>query len=242
LSLALSAGFAAERSGARPAKGLTSEVAKPKAAAAEVAHAAKAPKGDPYPLATCAVCGMKLDAGGAPIVLNDKGRETRLCSAACEEKFKKGPEPFLKKIDEEIVKQQLPYYPLDTCLVSGKKLGEGKEPFNLVYKNRLIRFCCPNCPAVFEKDPGKYIKQLDAAIIEKQKPGFPLDTCIVSGEKFGGMGAPLDVVQGNRLFRFCCPGCPPQLRKDPAKWTAAFDAALKAKGQENFGKRTAPVQ
>ena len=38
-------------------------------------------------------------------------------------------------------------YPLETCLVSGEKLGEMGEPYEIVYEGRQIKFCCKKCPA-----------------------------------------------------------------------------------------------
>jgi len=32
------------------------------------------------------------------------------------------------------------------------------------YKDRRIYFCCPMCPPVFDKDPEKYIKIVDAEL------------------------------------------------------------------------------
>jgi YHS domain-containing protein len=67
------------------------------------------------------------------------------------------------KTDAEVIKEQLPGYPLDTCVVTGEKLGEMGKPYNYVYKGRLVRFCCPHCKAEFNKDPAKYLAMIDKA-------------------------------------------------------------------------------
>ncbi len=54
-------------------------------------------------------------------------------------------------------------YPLDTCVVSGEKLGEMGKPFILKYEGREVQLCCKNCVADFKKDPKTYLAKLDAA-------------------------------------------------------------------------------
>lgn len=54
-------------------------------------------------------------------------------------------------------------YPLDYCLVSGKKLGVMGKPVVINYQGQEIKFCCPDCPPKFKKDPDKYIKKLQDA-------------------------------------------------------------------------------
>jgi hypothetical protein len=66
---------------------------------------------------------------------------------------------------------------------------------------------------------------------------YPLKTCIVSGEKFGGdMGDPIvfdyqDKAKGiNQEVKFCCPMCKPKFLKDPDKYMKVIaDAEAKAK-------------
>ena len=64
-------------------------------------------------------------------------------------------------------------YPLTTCVVSGDKLGgDMGAPVDYVYKekgkpDRLVRFCCKDCIADFEKEPAKYLKKLDEAAAGK---------------------------------------------------------------------------
>ncbi len=51
-------------------------------------------------------------------------------------------------------------YPMDTCLVSGEKLGGMGKPFEFVYQGQQIKFCCKNCKPDFEKEPEKYMAKL----------------------------------------------------------------------------------
>jgi YHS domain-containing protein len=184
-------------------------------------------KGDPYPLDTCAVAGTKLGSMGEPVIYNHQGREIRFCCKGCILAFEKDPEKYLKQVDEKIIEQQLPHYPLTTCIVMEKDPLDDPEikPFNLVYNNRLVRFCCKGCTRDFKADPEPFLKKLDEAVIAAQKKQYPLETCVVGGGKLGSMGTPVEYVMHNRLVRLCCRGCVPSLRKDPVKYTAQIDAA-----------------
>jgi len=52
-------------------------------------------------------------------------------------------------------------YPLDTCIVSGEKLGGMGKPFVFVYQGQEIKLCCQGCKPKFDKDPAKYLKKLE---------------------------------------------------------------------------------
>jgi hypothetical protein len=61
-------------------------------------------------------------------------------------------------------------YPLDTCVVSGDKLGgDMGKPVVFIYQdkakgiNQEIKFCCPMCKPDFLKDPDKYMKIIQDA-------------------------------------------------------------------------------
>lgn len=187
---------------------------------------AAAPAGDPYPLDRCPVMGEKLGSRGDPVPYNYQGRDIKFCCQGCVTKFEQAPETYLKKIDAEIVEKQKARYPLDTCLVSGESLSSHEAtPVDRVYGNRLVRFCCESCPAQFESEPQKYLEKLNAAVIASQKENYPLDTCVVSGQKLGSMGNPLDKVYGDRLVRFCCKGCVAQFEANPARFLNKIDQA-----------------
>ncbi len=52
-------------------------------------------------------------------------------------------------------------YPLQTCVVSGDKLGEMGPPVVLVYNGQEMKFCCKNCVKDFQKEPSKYLTKLE---------------------------------------------------------------------------------
>jgi YHS domain-containing protein len=61
-------------------------------------------------------------------------------------------------------------YPLDYCLVSGDKIGAMGKPIVTVFQGQEIKFCCPDCPPEFKKNPDKYMKKLkDAEAAAKKK-------------------------------------------------------------------------
>lgn len=51
-------------------------------------------------------------------------------------------------------------YPLETCLVSGKKLGSMGDPYVITHGGQQIKFCCDGCEPAFKKDPAKYLAKL----------------------------------------------------------------------------------
>ncbi|GDY13146.1 hypothetical protein LBMAG53_20240 [Planctomycetota bacterium] len=71
---------------------------------------------------------------------------------------------------------------------------------------------------------GASVAADDAADKAAVKP-YPLDTCIVSGEKLGGMGAPIVKVVGDQEVKFCCKGCTKDFDKDPAKFLKKLETA-----------------
>lgn len=179
--------------------------------------------GDPYPLATCPISGGKLGSMGKPIVKLYDGREVRFCCASCPPKFEKDLAKSLSTLDDAIIKDQSPLYPLMTSLVTGKDLPE--KPYEFVYGNRLVRLGSETEKADFLKDAAKHLAALDAAVIAAQKKTYPLKTCPVSDEGLGEMGEPVDMVLAGRLVRLCCEGCAKDLEKNPAKFIAMVDAA-----------------
>ncbi len=54
-------------------------------------------------------------------------------------------------------------YPLQTCVVTGEKLGEMGKPITLVYEGQEVKFCCGGCVKKFKADPAKYLKEIQAA-------------------------------------------------------------------------------
>ncbi len=54
-------------------------------------------------------------------------------------------------------------YTLDTCIVSGDKIGSMGDAIVVVRDGREIKFCCKGCIADFDKDPAKFLAKIAAA-------------------------------------------------------------------------------
>lgn len=167
----------------------------------------------PYPLDTCVVAGGKLGSMGKPITLVHKGREVKFCCSGCEPKFKADPDKYLKKIDAAVIEQQSAAYPMDTCLISGDKLGD--KPTDFVYENRLVRLCCDMCVDTFLKNPNAHLAKLNDAAVKAQLADYPGKKCPVSGQDLGSMGKPIDMMVGHQLVRLCCAGCVEKTQANP---------------------------
>jgi YHS domain-containing protein len=122
-----------------------------------------------YPLDYCIVSGEKLGSMSEPITYDYNGRDIKFCCQGCLETFKKDPATYTKKLDDAIIAAQKDSYPYTTCPVTGEKLGEMGPPIDYVYNNQLVRFCCPACPPIFEKDPEKYMKILHSQTPENME-------------------------------------------------------------------------
>jgi hypothetical protein len=187
----------------------------------------------PYPLDVCIVGKGKLGSMGDPVIKQYDGREVRFCCAGCIGAFEADKAGFFKKIDEKIIKDQMRYYPTDRCVVTDEPLTEnGKDiATNIVYQERLVRLCCKGCVREFKGDPKTFMAKLDKAVVDAQRKAYPMDTCLVAGSKLGSMGEPSEMIVAGRLMRFCCAGCEPQVKADPAKYLAMVDKAWQARGR-----------
>lgn len=57
---------------------------------------------------------------------------------------------------------------------------------------------------------------------------YPLQTCIISGEKFGEMGKPVVFTYEGQEIKLCCNSCKKTFDKNPAKYMKIIqDAAAK---------------
>jgi YHS domain-containing protein len=120
-----------------------------------------AAQGKNYPLSTCLIMEEE------PLVLGEtedvviNNRLFRLCCGKCVKKLHADPEKYWAKLDAAVIAAQKPTYTLETCPVSGDKLGTRGEPVDVVVANRLIRLCCKGCE--------KELRQNAAAVLAKVK-------------------------------------------------------------------------
>jgi YHS domain-containing protein len=127
------------------------------ALAADKDKKAESPK--PYPLDTCVVTDEALGGMGEPYVFIEAGREIKLCCKSCLKDFNKNKAKMLAKVDAAASKVKA--YPLDTCLVSGDKLGGMGDPYAFVRKGQEGKLCCKACLKEFDKSPATYLKKLE---------------------------------------------------------------------------------
>ncbi len=133
-------------------------------------------------------------------------------------------------------------YILSTCPISGEALGSMGDPIVKTYEGREVKFCCQMCVPRFEKDLKASFAKLDQQIIESQRSFYPMTTCVVSGEAFGGdMGEPIELLYNNRLVRLCCKMCKGDFKKDPAAYIAKLDAAVIEQQSEQYPLSTCPI-
>ncbi|MBA2480200.1 MAG: hypothetical protein H0V44_06030 [Planctomycetes bacterium] len=75
---------------------------------------------------------------------------------------------------------------------------------------------------------GTFAAAADQAPAKETAKPYPLDYCIVSGDKLDGdMGKPITVVKDGQEFKLCCKGCIKDLDKDPKKYEDKLAAAQK---------------
>jgi len=134
-------------------------------------------------------------------------------------------------------------WPLDTCVVSGGKLGSMGDPIVKLHEGREVRFCCAGCIGAFESDPQKYLSKADETIIGQQLLHYPLDYCIIdTHESVSGNSEEDDFsVVGNRLFIYCCPPCDKKVRAEPAKYIEILDHAVIEQQAEDYPLETCVV-
>ena len=143
--------------------------------------------------------------------------------------------------DAKVIGLQKPSYPLDTCPISHKKLGDMGDPIDMVVDGHLVRLCCNNCKAGLEKDKATVIKSIEDAVVAQQSVGYPMEKCPICDMK---MEKPVNHVVGTRLIRVCSDGCAKTFDGDAAKSTAAMaklDAAWIASQKAKYTVTVCPV-
>jgi len=192
--------------------------------------AAETFSGEAYTLETCPVSGEKLGKDGVTVVLSgmkDKnldGTQMKFCCPKCEAAFKADPSKYLPAVNEKLI-AAAGTYPISTCLVMTDE-GIDASSKTVVYHNRVYKLCCKKCVARFEKDPSKYEKAFESAVIAKQKAAYKATKCPISGEAIDEKST--DVVIAGRLVRTCCSKCADKAKADPKATLAKVDAQIAA--------------
>lgn len=190
--------------------------------------------GDPYYLSTCAVCAKQFGLAGSTTVKLYEGREVHFCGDACTAEFEKDAVQGIARLDAMIVKDQLPLYPIDSSIVSGRKLGD--KPLDFVWNNRLVRLADEGEKAEFLKKPAEYTKSLDQAVIRAQTPTYGLTKCPVQGDILETDEVETIVI-ANRMVRLCCKKCVTKIRNRPIKYLAMVDYANREAAKTNVAPK-----
>ena len=136
-------------------------------------------------------------------------------------------------------------YPLETCPVSGEKLGkdavtvvlEGMKDAKL--NGTQVKFCCPKCVEGFKADPAKYTGKMNEAIV-KAAGEYPIKACIVMTDEVIDSDAKI-VVHHNRVYRLCCKKCVTRFERDPSKYVQEFESRVIAAQKAAYKATTCPV-
>ena len=84
------------------------------------------------------------------------------------------------------------------------------------YNNRLMKNIITL--AAIALVSGACTKQEESASADTATKAYPLDICLVSGEKLGSMGDPVVITHEGQEIKFCCDACIPEFQQDPDKF------------------------
>ena len=87
-----------------------------------------------------------------------KNRLVRLCCSKCVRRFKRNPDQYLAALDKQVMAEQIKNYPLKTCVVTDRPLGE--NPAKFIVGDRMVMTCCGGCKSKVEANPRTYIAKL----------------------------------------------------------------------------------
>ena len=76
------------------------------------------------------------------------------------------PDPSIvaaPKMAREVLHVPVGGYPLDTCVVSGNRLGENGNPCIFLHEGAEVRLCSIDCKTEFLADPAKYLEKIQEA-------------------------------------------------------------------------------
>jgi len=159
------------------------------------------------PQTVCPVMGGEIDKD---LYVDHDGKRVYFCCPACVEPFKKDPATYLKKLADAGVTLEDAPVPQTVCPVMGGKIT---KTLFVDYNGKRIYACCAGCLPKIQKDPAKFVKQLEADGITLAKTPVPQTVCPVMGGKIDK--SVFADYNGSRVY-FCCAGCIATFNQDPA--------------------------
>ncbi len=206
----------------------------------------------------CPVGGEPIEADGGTVQY--RGKTIGLCCAKCGDKFLGWSDAKKDEFVAMAASHQQPGqdhnaaghddpeawagpYTLETCPISGQKLGSMGAPAVREYDGREVRFCCKGCIKDFEADLAASWAAVDEAMIEDQMRYYPTEVCVVSDEPLveDGEDIATNIVYNNRLIRLCCKMCKRKFKADPAKFIEKLDQAAADAQRDHYPLKTCPV-
>lgn len=77
----------------------------------------------------------------------------------------------------------------------------------------------------------------DAVAAGKKAKPYPLDFCLVSGEKFEGSEMkPFEMVHEGQTIKFCCKNCVKDFKKEPKKYLTKLEEEVKKQAEAKAKK------
>jgi hypothetical protein len=114
-----------------------------------------------WALETCPVSGDAFGGEhGAPVDHIIGTRYVKLCCKGCLKTANADEAKFLADLDAKLIPILRKTYPLDTCAISGEKLGSMGDPIEMMYGHRLVRLCCKGCMKSFKEDPAAFMEKV----------------------------------------------------------------------------------
>ncbi|MGE3173605.1 MAG: hypothetical protein AB7O97_13355 [Planctomycetota bacterium] len=191
-----------------------------------------------YPLTTCPVSGKPLDTHGGPVDLVLDGTLVRFCCRHCT-KLGADPRALVDLVRATAHNQQLLDYPLDTCIVSGRPLGENQV--TVMYGTTMVKFCCQGCADRFAETPHRWLPRLQAGTANEwiQVDAPARTTCIVTGKPLGD-GAVTFTVK-DRTWSTCCEKCKIRVEGNPLGYIEKLEQELRTAGAADYPLDTCPI-
>lgn len=171
-----------------------------------------------YPFTTDVATGKPLPE--KPVEYVKGGRLFRLADDASKPMIDLDVAGYTKKIEDEVIKQQKPTYPLKTSANSDKPLGD--KPIDKVYVNRLFRFADDADVKAFDTDKTKAITKLDKAYIDMQVPYYPYKKDPVTKEDLAGKET-TKYLWGNKLILFVSAANVTEFEKTPETYLKVLE-------------------
>ncbi|MEQ1633250.1 MAG: hypothetical protein ABL997_12810 [Planctomycetota bacterium] len=199
-----------------------------------------------YPIETCIVSGKPLPDSAVSAMCGST--LVRLCCAGCRTRFQSEPSHFLARLETakstsygavaldtaswtpaqsiQWQRDQVPDYPLSTCPVSGKPIGENGAPHDVLLDGVLVRLCSEKCATKASERTAEIATAVQSAAFAQQKGNYPSSLCAVSGKPLGDRASSL--MLGTTLVRTCNSACMKHLAENRSAIVATLHSAREA--------------